>query len=540
MADDFDRFAFNREATDWEEFNSLGALDDAPPPNPRFVRALRGELMNQAETLAQPSPQPGRRHAPRVAAQSSLAAPPIQRKRWDRTLMLEAIAVAVLMIALIGSITMRGGNGGGNETANGAINPPVLESDHTSWMYRQDAARTNVSKDSGPVTAPKLDWRATINDGVIAIADGVIVTLGTNSTTMQGWSVETGESIWTTTLDFMNPGQAAAGDGYVFLSPLSQDGSVAAYDLKTGSQVWTSTSINGFGSQPAVYDGKLYYLAFDRTLQVVDALSGKSLWSVDVSAEPSLSTPNADADSIYTNVLNNFAVAVGDGVVLVTGGDANITAYDLTTHERKWSLKTEGDKVTTPVIADGTVYFTSTRYNPTRDSKDDPHAAGWTYSINAATGDVTWIRSSDPFSSVGGLIGTDALLLGTSIIISRADGKDLGQLPGDEATGYYGSWTFGKNAIYSVDGDGNLIAWSYDPASHALSERWSAYLAAQPYEGSNGLGIVGDQLIVRGPNSTLIALSADSAAPDSAAASGTPSALDFSGLTACSPPPAVD
>jgi outer membrane protein assembly factor BamB len=274
-------------------------------------------------------------------------------------------------------------------------------------------------------------------------------------------------------------------------------------------------------------------------LQVVDTLTGNSLWSVNVTAQSSKSTPSTVEDATYYNVMNSYAVAIGEGIVLVTGGDGSVTAYDLSTHDERWSLTTDGNSVTTPVVADGSVFLSSPLYNANGESRDDPNAAAWVYRIDATSGEVTWKQETDPYAPITGLLGDDALLLNNRTILSTVDGSVLGEMPGDD-NDYQGSWTFGKDAIYSVDNKGNLIAWTYNPATHTLSENWQAYLAIQPYEASSGLAIVGDRLIARGPNSTLIALSADGTMPDSAEASGTPSALDFSGLTPCSPPPSID
>lgn len=543
MADDFDGFAFRREPFDLEELSTLGAYDDAPPPNPRFVRALRGELMERAEAMAQAPSRLGRRHAAGGAMRSSLAAPPVrvERRRWDRTLTFEVAAVAILLIALIGSITTRGGGNGGNEAANGVISPPVLESEHTSWMYRDNAARTNVAADTGPTGTPSVAWRTSLGDftSLLAIADGVVITSEVNSTTLNGLSADTGNPLWSTQLGFSNPMLNAAGDGYLYLSQMSNDAEVVAIDLKTGNQVWTSTSIGNFASQPAVDDGKLYYLSTNRTLEVVDALTGKSLWSVDVTAEASKSTPNAEDDSLYYNVLNTFSVAVGEGIAVVTGGDGTATAYDLDTHEQKWSIVTDGNEVATPVIFDGSVFLPASLYHPSAESKADPNASSWLYRLDAATGEVTWKQHLGAEVRLSGMVGSSVLMLSDDRLLSITDGSIVGTVPADTDDTYYSGWTVGGDAVYALDNQGNLTSWTFDPATATFTENWHAYVASMSGNPEDGVSIVGSQLIVNGPNNSLIAL-AGSSSTDTAAASASPAALDFSGLTPCSPPVPVD
>lgn len=539
MADDFDRYAFRRDHIDPEDLSTLGAYDDAPPPNPRFVRALRGDLMERAEAMADMSSVRGRRLSATRAMQSSLAAPPIsvQRKRWDRTLTFEIAAVAILLVALIGSMLAR--EGGGNNTASNAIAPPYLDEGHADWMYRVNAARTNVSTGKGPITTPSLDWRTTVSGSVLAIADGVIVTVETNESSLTGWSIETGYQLWSIDAGISNPRYAAAGGGVVVMSGYNgQENEVAAFNLSNGEQAWSSTTLAGFATAPAVMNGTLLYISDDRALEAVDLAEGALLWSVDVTAESSKAAGSTQDDPNFINVLNSpFAVAVGDGLALVTGGDGTVTAIDMVTHEAKWSLKTDGNSNATAAISGGNVYLSASLYDGSGPTKDDPNAAAWLYKVSAASGEVAWQVEIDPYATLNGVIGSDGLLTSDGNILSQDDGSQFGSLPGPgDGSGYFGGWLFGDGTAYAVDGNGNLVAWSYDSASHALTQVWSAYLGVQAF-GNDAATIIDDQLIARGPNGTLVALGPSG---QDAAAAATPESLDFSGIPTCSPPAPID
>ncbi|MDA8018214.1 MAG: PQQ-binding-like beta-propeller repeat protein [Thermoanaerobaculia bacterium] len=110
----------------------------------------------------------------------------------------------------------------------------------------------------------------------------------------------------------------------------------------------------GFSSSPILHDGKVILQADDNRhafLAAYDAKTGEQVWKTERDNLPSWGTPTL--------------VQGPDGMELVTNGSRDIRAYDPDSGEELWHLKPTGEvTVATPVIGPDNLIFVTARYRP--------------------------------------------------------------------------------------------------------------------------------------------------------------------------------
>ena len=139
--------------------------------------------------------------------------------------------------------------------------------------------------------------------------------------------------------------------GRVFTIEQRRDQEVAAaYDLKTGREVWANSwkaffqeSMGGDGPRatPAWADGRVFPLGAEGELRCLDALTGKLLWRTNILT-----------DSGATNLQWGMAASplVVDGMVIVMPGKG-VAAYDAKSGKRLWTALEDKGAYTAPMVA---------------------------------------------------------------------------------------------------------------------------------------------------------------------------------------------
>jgi outer membrane protein assembly factor BamB len=133
---------------------------------------------------------------------------------------------------------------------------------------------------------------------------------------------------------------------------------------------------------------------------VVDEKTGRLLWQ-EWLGDPLMSQPAIDKDVLYMA----HPAATGRAEKreekyhprpATPGGNHRLLAAELKTGRHIWEQQIAGDVITAPVISDGAVYFTT--------------FDGTSYSLNAADGEVIWVKrnaaTSAPIVSGGNLYET--------------------------------------------------------------------------------------------------------------------------------------
>jgi outer membrane protein assembly factor BamB len=218
-----------------------------------------------------------------------------------------------------------------------------------SWPSpRFDAANTGAAPVQVDSPTPSVQWRADVptssSGGDAAEASAVVVADDTVVATTSGGvvalSLRDGTEQWRRTLTPVTvPSAVGLGedlappvlaDGRVFLA--TADG-VVGLDIGDGAVGWRHTDLDGAGVPAATAD-TLFVPTTDGVVRF-DTASGAREWTANV---------------------DGARLAVADGTVVVTGEET--AALDAATGEVRWR---RDDRPTGyPVVADGTVYLTST------------------------------------------------------------------------------------------------------------------------------------------------------------------------------------
>ena len=170
----------------------------------------------------------------------------------------------------------------------------------------------------------------------------------------------------------MIKGPIAVGNGLVYTG--TDDGSVHAFDMTTGAEVWKLTGNTTIESPSIVLDGTTAYIAgYDGMVLAVDAATGAELWRTD----PAL------------NVSRRIAFDAAAKTIYVGGLEAVSYAFDSTSGALKWQVEIGGSQVSVAsIVTSDTLYFGA--------------LDGLIYALNTADGSTRWTWDST-FDDVGSL-----------------------------------------------------------------------------------------------------------------------------------------
>jgi outer membrane protein assembly factor BamB len=172
----------------------------------------------------------------------------------------------------------------------------------------------------------------------------------------------------------------AVAEGVVYFG--SNDGSLYAIDIVSGTQKWKFQTKGRVVSSPAVANGLVYFAAYDGVLYSVSTADGQLRWKFQTAGERRFagthlhgSEPAAESMPDPFDFYLSSPV-VWNGTVFFGSGDSNIYALNATSGALNWKFKT-GDVVhASPAIADGTLFIGSW------DS--------YFYALDAITGQEKW------------------------------------------------------------------------------------------------------------------------------------------------------
>jgi outer membrane protein assembly factor BamB len=171
-------------------------------------------------------------------------------------------------------------------------------------------------------------------NGGPAVAGSRLFTANGDGDSVQAFDVFTGTALWTAPLDGNDNGSPTAVDGKVFVGTLG--GTLYALDQTNGAVVWQAPMGAGTESTPAVADGVVYVGDNIGDLHAYRESDGVQLWTAHTHSAFVLSSP-----------------IVANGVVYAATGDAY--AFDAMSGRRLWRART--DLVNAgPAVVDGVLY----------------------------------------------------------------------------------------------------------------------------------------------------------------------------------------
>jgi outer membrane protein assembly factor BamB len=357
-------------------------------------------------------------------------------RRW---LVAQAAMAVLLVIAILGIYLVVHNH---NQTANNPPATPEATPASDVPMYRGNAARTGVMPGPGPAGQPIELWRYQVKGEIHsapAIVDGVLY-FGGGDGGVYAVDAETGKERWHFSGNSPISSSPAVVENVVYVG--SDDGTLYAIDAATGKERWNFPGSRPNAS-PAVVGETVYVGSEDGFAFALDAATGQERWRAPLGASASRSP------------------AVADGVAYIGSTDGILHALDAASGAERWRFQIDGGgTITTPAVADGTIY------QATFDSD-----ANQFYAIDAATGKELWRFAA---SSGGGFSPPS---IGGGMVYLASDDSNVYGL--DRATGEK-RWQFATRAPVSAAPaliNDTLYVGSYDRTLYALdaatgSEDW--------------------------------------------------------------------
>lgn len=243
--------------------------------------------------------------------------------------------------------------------------------DTTSTLYAIDKTNGDLnwkkqlddSLSSGRFTDP---WDYYISSPTV---DQDVIYVGGEGPFFYALSRLDGSMIWEheTPMLFVHS-KAAIADGKVFISDMT--GEVVALDQKTGEPIW-SQDFGAVQSSLAYMDGVLYFGSRDQHAYAVDARTGEVKWSYLTSGGSWVSS----------------SAAVNDNYIAIGSSDSKfVHVFDPATGQSKFDFKAGSRVFGSPVIVEDIMYF-GTAFTDKTVNKADIDAL---YAVDLKTGKEKW------------------------------------------------------------------------------------------------------------------------------------------------------
>ena len=273
------------------------------------------------------------------------------------------------------------------------------------WLSKDDdeagapAALVEFTASANPSTS----WSASAGKGEKrlgvrqrpAVADGRVYAAAVNGD-VSAYDLQSGTKLWSFDSDARLTGGPAAADGLVVVGGL--DGEVLALDAATGTQKWTAKVSNEVITAPAIGQGLVLVRSNDGRVTAFDAQNGEQRWFY-----------NTDLPSL--TVRGNAPVVLGPGVAFVGNDDGTLAAMSMADGRLIWNqvvgvpdgrteLERMADVDGAPVL-DGSTLFASSFKNET-------------VAIDGPSGRPLWTRERGGAGGLG--------LAASSVVVADAAG----------------------------------------------------------------------------------------------------------------------
>jgi outer membrane protein assembly factor BamB len=186
-----------------------------------------------------------------------------------------------------------------------------------------------------------------------------IAYVGDNDGSLRAFAMGTGLELWTFQTGNDIEATPVLVNGILYVG--SWDHNVYAVRANTGTLVWKYQTGDRVGETAAVVNGVVYIGSNDGSLYALDASNGSLIWSTPVNA-------NANSSPVVAN-----------GAVFIGGTDAKVYALNTSNGSSLWSFQTTGSGPTplaTPAVDSGTVYIGA--------------SDGSFYALDASNGSSLW------------------------------------------------------------------------------------------------------------------------------------------------------
>jgi outer membrane protein assembly factor BamB len=235
-------------------------------------------------------------------------------------------------------------------SSDGILYALDANSGHDRWRYKADSAIASTPAVSGHGVFFS-SYRGTFYS-VDRMNGSLLWKARFGAELQQSYEREPGPKTPTYNADFILSSPVVSGD---LVMVGAGDGSLYAFDVKSGHQLWQFPTGGRIRSSPSVSKGIVYVGSYDGSLYAIDCNSGKQIWRFDTKGK---SIPASEFGFDRTSITSSPAVV--DGVVYIGSRDAHLYAVDAARGTLKWLSDYEKDNLTwvvsSPAVNDEVVY----------------------------------------------------------------------------------------------------------------------------------------------------------------------------------------
>lgn len=254
-------------------------------------------------------------------------------------------------------------------------------------QYRLTPEKNPVTETDGTVVPAEDGFQLPDQVRATPVVVGDRLYVGTHgSGTLHAFDLATGEQLWQSEAPNWIHSEMIVADGTVYVGYGDRGeertdgkrgdgpGGVLALDAETGQRKWQYEVDGHVMPTPVLYAGRIYAAAGDRRLHVIDAATGELVEQVDVGSIISMASPAAADGLLYTAGLYD---------------DPRFVAYDMDAGEMAWETMMpdveSGIDDVPPAVSEGIVVTTSHR-----DIVPAQRLEHWAHAFDATTGKILW------------------------------------------------------------------------------------------------------------------------------------------------------
>lgn len=244
-----------------------------------------------------------------------------------------------------------------------------------------------VNKEYASEVTAKWDYHSSANIiSTPVVVEGLVI-YGNSIGQMEALSLDSGMLVWTadagagvfsSPIRFEDMVIVGAGDGYVYAFDISSgeqrwrysaeaavlgspeldadkvliggsDGVFRAIDAETGEEIWRYEGLNGpVVSKPLVYDGLVFFGAWDTYLYALEVDTGKLKWKWS----------NGSSNRMFSPAMCTPVAA--EGRLFIVAPDRYMTAFDARTGEQLWRTNEHTVRESIGISEDGTEVYAKT------------------------------------------------------------------------------------------------------------------------------------------------------------------------------------
>ncbi|WP_300457837.1 right-handed parallel beta-helix repeat-containing protein [Desulfobacula sp.] len=321
-------------------------------------------------------------------------------------------------------------------------------------MLGQNRERNGFNVLSSAPSTHHVLWRFETSDTVVAapVVYQNIVYAVSSDCRLVALDADTGDFIWESVPDTTHCGQTgispAVNEDTVFLGMGSTgQGKIYALNRLTGQILWQYDAVDGIGTSPLYYQGKLFVTLWNTTVLALRADTGELLWSRETGGA------NKEASAM-----------IADGKLYVPTYNGTLMIMDPDTGERFSTIDFQGS-VLTPVASGARLYQALRVSNLNTDSIK---------AIDRQTGSILWGDHIGVYNSSRPVVGYNTVFVGGDALhaFDSASGSVLWRVPGSvEQTPALADGMLFVSKHYSLaalEADSGDVIWSY-PLGYTVS-----------------------------------------------------------------------